>query len=78
MKVVHQEIKEGHEKVVAAIQEGFGTLVNAMLKQPVTVRDGGSSSAVPPAPPSGASLLDLAQLGQLTTSKLQRALSSGR
>ena len=53
MKAVHQEIKEGLEKVVAAIQEGFGTLANAMLKQPVTVRDGGSSSAVPPAPPAG-------------------------
>ena len=39
MKAVHQEIKEGHEKVVAAIQEGFGTLASAMLKQPVTVRD---------------------------------------
>ena len=52
MKAVHQEIKEGHEKVVAAIQEGFGTLSSAMLKQPVTVRDGpgGSSSAFPPAP----------------------------
>ena len=54
MKAVHQEVREGHEKVVAAIQEGFNTLANAMLKQPVTVRDGGSSSAFPPAPPAGA------------------------
>ena len=54
LKTLHGEVKEGHEKIVAAIQEGFNTLANAMLKQPVTVRDGSSSAAFPPAPPAGA------------------------
>ena len=54
MKAVHQELKEGHGKMVEAIEKGFGTLCQAMLKQPITVRDGpggGSSSAFPPPVP---------------------------
>ena len=54
MKALHQEVNEGHEKVLAALQEGFGTLASAMVKQPLTVRDGSSTAAFPPAPPAGA------------------------
>ena len=54
MKALHEEFKQGQGKVVEAIEKGFGTLCQALVKQPITVRDGpggGSSSAYPPAVP---------------------------
>ena len=58
MKALHEEFKQGQGRVVEAIEKGFGTLCEALVKQPITVRDGpggGSSSAFPPpVPGSGA------------------------
>ena len=58
MKALHEEFKQGQGRVVEAIEKGFGTLCEALVKQPITVRDGpggGSSSAFPPpVPVSGA------------------------
>ena len=50
LKTLHGEVKDGNDKIVAAIQEGFNTLANAMLTKPPTVRDGPAPS-FPPVPP---------------------------
>ena len=59
MKVLHEEFKQGQGRVVEAIEKGFGTLCEALVKQPITVRDGpggGSSSAFPPPVPGSGSV----------------------
>ena len=57
VKVLYEETKQGHGRMVEAIEKGFGSLCEALVKQPITVRDGpggGSSPAFPPpAPGSG-------------------------
>ena len=58
VKVLYEELKQGQGRTVEAIEKGFGTLCEALVKNPIPTRDGpggGSSSAFPPqAPGSGA------------------------
>ena len=58
VKVLFEELKQGQNRTVEAIEKGFGTLFEALVKNPIPTRDGpggGSSSAFPPmAPGSGA------------------------
>ena len=58
VKVLFEELKQGQNRTVEAIEKGFGTLCEALVKNPIPTRDGpggGSSSTFPPqAPASGA------------------------
>ena len=59
VKVLYEELKQGQGRTVEAIEKGFGTLCEALVKQPITIRDGpgsGSSSAFPPTAPGSGSV----------------------
>ena len=55
IKVLFEELKSGQNRTVEAIEKGFGTLCEALVKNPIPTRDGpggGSSSAFPPMAPA--------------------------
>ena len=58
VKVLFEELKQGQNRTVEAIEKGFGTLCEALVRNPIPTRDGpggGASSAFPPqAPVTGA------------------------
>ena len=59
VKVLYEELKQGQGRTVEAIEKGFGTLCEALVKNPITVRDGpgsGSSAAFPPPVPGSGSV----------------------
>ena len=59
VKVLYEELKQGQGRTVEAIEKGFGTLCEALTKQPITIRDGpgsGSSAAFPPPVPGSGSV----------------------
>ena len=58
LKTLFEELKSGQNRTVEAIEKGFGTLCEALVKNPIPTRDGppgASSSEFPPmAPGTGA------------------------
>ena len=58
VKVLFEELKQGQNRTVEAIEKGFGTLCEALVRNPIPTRDGpggGASAAFPPqAPVTGA------------------------
>ena len=59
VKVLYEELKQGQGCTVEAIEKGFGTLCEALVRNPITIRDGpgsGSSSAFPPTAPVSGSI----------------------
>ena len=50
LKTLHGEVKDGNDKIVQAINEGFNKLATAMLANPPPVKEA-SAPAYPPVPP---------------------------
>ena len=71
VKVLYEELKQGQGRTVEAIEKGFGTLCEALVKQPITIRDGpgsGSSSAFPPTAPGSGSVPPMPTMPAMTPS----------
>ena len=54
LKTVFEELKSGQNRTIEAIEKGFGTLCEALVKNPIPTRDGtpgASSSEFPPMAP---------------------------